>query len=373
MLPRSDYDIIDHDGFWPSCCPPSPLYCRLHTADCYYRSSPNLLSLSNRTCFTRNEVSIPHSPPAFLHHFPTRISIAHQHIVRTSGSWSQINWRTYLTGYLVMVLLHMSLLLLSSHIDLSSQCWAGGVWSHILLGAYPPPLYSIYPWIGYISINILVAVIFHIIPPVSLTFFSITSFKFHVSTFKLPRILTPHILDTLLFPLDAILRLGSITTALDLVHMHSDPRLSQSLFLRLFASAVASAGGWVTAATLAVWTPEWHFTTPVFLKGGVVDTVDVWGGMLAGAFPVPWLVSSTHLTRKKNAAFVYGLFTASHPTYQSLLLSYSITTQKGPILTPLGARSAATVVLMAIFFWKVVMVHWIPLIRRVTQQKMKTQ
>lgn len=103
-------------------------------------------------------------------------------------------------------------------------------------------------------------------------------------TSKIPRILTPRILDTVLFPLDAVLRLGSITTALDLVHTHSDPLLSQSLFLRFIASAVASAGGGVTAATFSVWTPDWRFTTPVFLKGGVVDTVDAWGGMLAGAF-----------------------------------------------------------------------------------------
>jgi hypothetical protein len=190
---------------------------------------------------------------------------------------------------------------------------------------------------------------------------------------KIPRILTPRILDTLLFPLDAILRLGSITTTLDLVHTHPNPQLSQSLFLRLLASAVASSGGGVTAATFAVWTPEWHFTTPVFLKGGVVDTVDVWGGMLAGTFkfPVLWLIFDTRLT--EHVAFVYGIFTASHPTYQHLLLSYSITTQKGPILTPLGARSAATVVLMVVFFWKVITMHWIPLTRRATEKKMKTQ
>jgi len=220
------------------------------------------------------------------------------------------------------------------HIGIRCQCWGGGIWSHILLGLYPPQLYSIDLWIGYLSVHILVTGICYVIP-------------------SIPRLLSPCLLDTLLFPLDATLRLGSITSTLDLVHTHADPHLSQSLFLRLIISAVASAGGGVTAATLAVWTHEWRFTTPVFLRGGVVATIDIWGGMLAG--------------------FVYGLFTASHPTYQYLLLWSSIGTQKGPILTPLGARSAATAVLMVVFTWRVILVHWIPTRHASTEKKEKTQ
>jgi len=240
----------------------------------------------------------------------SRVSIAYQSNVINSGSWGRIHWGTYLAGFLVMG-------------------WAGSIWSNLLLGLYPPQLYSINSWIGYLSVHLfLTAVIPHI-----------------------QNILSPRILDTVLVPIDAILRLTSITTALSLLQSHPDDRLSQSLFLQLFIGSVASAGGGITAATLEVWTPEWKFGTPVVLKGGWIASVDFWGGIIT--------------------TFTYGLLTASHPTYQHFLYSLSITSDPGPVLTPLGARAAATIVLSTIFFWRALAVHWV--IRKVPEVKLKSQ
>jgi len=140
--------------------------------------------------------------------------------------------------------------------------------------------------------------------------------------------------------------------SLSLVQSHSDPRLSQSVFLQLLIGAVASAGGGVTAATFGVWTSEWNFGTPVVLKSGWVESVDVWGGIIA--------------------AFTYGLLTTSHPTYQYLLHFLSITSHPGPVLTALGARSTATIVLASIFLWRVLVVHWVGTVTR-KQVKEKSQ
>jgi len=241
----------------------------------------------------------------------TRVSIAYQSNVRNTGNWGRITWGTYLAGFLVM-------------------SWGGSVWSHILLGLYPPQLYSVQPWISYLSVHLLLT---GIIP--------------HIQS-----VISPRILDTLLFPIDSVLRLSSITASLSLLQAHPDPHLSQSLFLQLIIGAVASAGGGVTAATFDVWTPEWKFGTPVILKSNWVGSVDVWGGAVT--------------------AFVYGLLTASHPTHEHLLKSLSITSQPEPALTPLEARAAATIVLAVIFLWRVVVVHWIGTAAR-EETKEKTQ
>jgi len=227
-----------------------------------------------------------------------RVSIAYQSNVRNTGNWGRMPWATYLAGFLVM-------------------SWGGSVWSHILLGQYPPQLYSVHPWISYLSVHIF-----------------LTGILPHIQSF-----LSPRILDTILFPIDSVLRLTSITTSLSLIQSHSDPRLSQSLFLQLLIGAVACAGGGATAATLGVWTSEWKFGTPVVLKSSWVESVDVWGGVIT--------------------AFIYGLLTASHPTYQYLLHTLSITSHPGPAVTALGARSAATVILAIIFLWRVLVVHWV--------------
>jgi len=205
--------------------------------------------------------------------------------------------------------------------------WGGSVWSHIFLGLYPQQLYSVHPWISYLSVHILLTAILPYIQTA----------------------LSPRMLDSILFPIDSVLRLSSITACVSLVQSHTDPRLSQSLFLQLLIGAVASAGGGITAATFDVWTPDWKFGTPVVLKSSWVACTDVWGGAVT--------------------AFIYGLLTASHPTYQDILLSFSITSKPGPVLTPLGARAAATIVLAAIFLWKALVVHWFGAMRKPVKEK----
>jgi hypothetical protein len=82
-------------------------------------------------------------------------------------------------------------------------------------------------------------------------------------------LLNVKIIDTLSpFP-DAILRTLTITHSLTLV-MH------------LIIGAVSSSGGGQLAATLGVWNVDWRLGTPTFLKGGLIPTLDVWSGSLAG-------------------------------------------------------------------------------------------
>lgn len=258
------------------------------------RGTANVTQLITDTLVHPNY--FPYSLGLALH--AARVSIAYQSNVRNTGNWERIPWATYLAGFLIM-------------------SWGGSVWSHILLGLHPPQLYSVHPWISYLSIHLLLTGIFP-----------------HIQS-----ALSPRTLDTLLFPMDSVLRLTSITASLSFLQSHPDPRLSQSLFLQLIIGAVASAGGGATAATLGVWTPDWKFNTPMVLTSDLVGTTDVWGGMVT--------------------AFTYGLLTASHPTHQYLLQTLSITSNPGPVLSPLGARAAATILLAVIFLWRVLIVHWV--------------
>jgi hypothetical protein len=47
------------------------------------------------------------------------------------------------------------------------QAWGGGLISHFLLGLPPPMLYSFHPAINYLSIHLLVTLIYQIFPDVS--------------------------------------------------------------------------------------------------------------------------------------------------------------------------------------------------------------
>lgn len=47
------------------------------------------------------------------------------------------------------------------------KAWAGGVFSQVLLGEYPPQIYSIDPWIVYVSVHVLLTGFFQAFPTVS--------------------------------------------------------------------------------------------------------------------------------------------------------------------------------------------------------------
>jgi len=51
----------------------------------------------------------------------------------------------------------------------TTQAWGGGILSHFLLGVPPPMLYSFHPSINYISVHLLVTLVFQIFPDASLS------------------------------------------------------------------------------------------------------------------------------------------------------------------------------------------------------------
>jgi hypothetical protein len=74
----------------------------------------------------------------------------------------------------------------------------------------------------------------------------------------------------------------TITHSLSLLFSHPNPEVSHSLVMHLIIGAVSSSGGGQLAATLGVWNVDWRLSTPMFLKGGMMPTLDVWSGSLAG-------------------------------------------------------------------------------------------
>lgn len=199
------------------------------------------------------------------------------------------------------------------------MCWGGGLLSHFLLSIPPPQILSAYPTINYLSTHIFLGIV--------------------LNALGAPSAKT---IDTVLPLLDAIMRTGAICSTVNIVTAHPNPAISSSLFLQLLIGAIASSGGGVAASTLAVWDPQWSLRTPPFLRGGVVDTLDVWSGSVAAA--------------------VYGSLLALHPSYEPItrLLSgngeaYITGT---PLMSPLEARSASVLVLTVLYSYRVYATHY---------------
>ncbi|KIM43733.1 hypothetical protein M413DRAFT_443638 [Hebeloma cylindrosporum] len=242
-----------------------------------------------------------------------RVSMGFQSHARRSTT--PHSWGTYLTGFLIMA-------------------WGGGILSHLLLGVPPPMLYSFHPAINYISVHLLVTLVFQIFPD----------------------LLNPQVLDTILWPLDALLRTNSVTSLLGLLDTPNvHPEYQNSPLAHLIVGAIVSSGGGLSAGTLDVWSPNWTFNTPPILRAGAgwVGTLDVWGGAL-----VALIYSST--TGHKA-------FTSLH-TYTTLLLSshtFSLTRKPHPDsdfppLSALAAKSLAGAVLGLLFAARVIKLHWLP-------------
>jgi hypothetical protein len=66
-------------------------------------------------------------------------------------------------------------------------------------------------------------------------------------------------------------------------------QLKASPLLHIFLGAVATGGGGGLAGTLNVWSSNWSFGTPVFLRDGVGiwSLLDFWGGALIGVSQFP--------------------------------------------------------------------------------------
>ncbi|KAG5334208.1 hypothetical protein E4T56_gene8148 [Termitomyces sp. T112] len=197
-----------------------------------------------------HQTFFPYPIAATVH--AARVSLAYQVNARSAARATGvgIQWGPYVVGYLVMT-------------------WGGTLWTHHILQIPPPMLYSTTPWIIYTSTHII------------LTFL----------TALFPIVLDNEIikvLDTVLFPLDAMVRTGTVTSAVGLIAPTTPPALAPTALTHLLIGALASSGGTLTASTLSTWSATWSLTTPPILRAPtllafVLGSMDVWGGALVAA------------------------------------------------------------------------------------------
>jgi len=227
-----------------------------------------------------------------------RITHAYRCRIKASGNRGRLRAGPEYAGFLLM-------------------CWGGTLITNFLMFLPPPQLLSISPWVNYLGVYIL----------------------FGYTADMAPSLKT---VDTALPLLDAILRSGSVCGAVNLAYTHPNPAIASSLFFQLFVGALASGGAGITTSTLGVWNSEWSFRTPPFLYGGMVDTLDIWGGSLTAA--------------------VYGCLMGYHPAYEPYTRWLSGMGTKyvpgTPLVSPLEARSVVIVVLAVLFSFRVYKVHY---------------
>ncbi|KAJ7045426.1 hypothetical protein C8F04DRAFT_1064735 [Mycena alexandri] len=162
---------------------------------------------------------------------------------------SRLSWGAHLFGFLLM-------------------CWGGSLSSHLLLSLPPPQLYALGPWINYSAVHVLFTVLFHYLPIPDASF-----------------------TNTVLFPLDGLLRVNSVIHTLSLLNVPSvSPLLVTSPLFHFILGAAASAGGGLLGGTFSLWTPNWQFSTPPPLRTGVWgfwSTLDIWaGGVVAVTYSI---------------------------------------------------------------------------------------
>ncbi|EDR10180.1 uncharacterized protein LACBIDRAFT_318299 [Laccaria bicolor S238N-H82] len=238
-----------------------------------------------------------------------RISIAFQIAQRKSPA--SPSWGTYIFGYLI-------------------TCWAGGLLSHFLLGLPPPMLYSFHPYIIYITVHLVSTLLFSLFP-------------FLLSA--------PALIDTLLFPLDALLRAN--TVALNLAHLslplspssRTPLQYALSPFSHLLFGSIAVASGGIALSTFSLASNQWSLSTPHVLRStaGLWDNTDVWAGALAA-----YIYSST----THHPAFTFD----SRSKFQ-----YPLVNLEGRLpFDAQTAKSLSAFVLVAIYATRVVAVHYLP-------------
>ncbi|KAF8317650.1 hypothetical protein DL93DRAFT_514337 [Clavulina sp. PMI_390] len=227
-----------------------------------------------------------------------RITHAFRGRMKALGTHAQLGFGPEFAGFLLM-------------------CWGGGILSNFLMFQPPPQLLTVQPWLNYISVHILFGYAVDYAP-------------------------SPKFLDTYLPIFDAILRTGSVCGAVSAARAHPNPAIASSTFFHLIIGAVASAGGGVTASTLGVWNTEWSLRRPPFLQGGVVDTLDLWGGSIVAA--------------------VYSCLLGLNPAYEPYTRWLSGLGDKyepgTPLMTPLEARSVSVIILAGLFAWRAYMIHY---------------
>ncbi|KAK7057272.1 hypothetical protein R3P38DRAFT_2840331 [Favolaschia claudopus] len=215
----------------------------------------------------------------------SRISLVFHTNLQASGT--PLSWGAHLFGYLLM-------------------CWGGSFASHFLLGIPSPQIYALGPWINYTMVHLFFTALFDYFPLPDST-----------------------LTNTVLFPLDGLLRANSVILALShLKNPSVNPLLVASPLFHFLLGAAASSGGGLLGGTLNVWTPNWHFSTPPPLRSGVWGvwtTLDIWAGGVVAA--------------------TYGLLTA-HPAFQPLRAQISFLDAKPFSVRDAKSASAALMILL---------------------------
>ncbi|KAF5339847.1 hypothetical protein D9611_009160 [Ephemerocybe angulata] len=265
-----------------------------------------------------------------------RISLVYQTLARKAGlgTYSKFPWGPYIAGYLV-------------------SCWAGGIITNFLLGMPPPMAYSFQPYINYLAVHLGLT-----------AFFSV-----------FPFLLIPKIFDTLLFPMDALLRSLSVTGTLGLLDNPNVPPAFKAMnnpFGHILLGALASASGGISMSTFSLTLPSWQFSTPPILTAGLWSSADVWGGALAAvifgaatqspAFTIP----STNPAVLGPAYFPLNLVPQ---TILELLFRPSAVAAKGasqahilalsPQVAPHVGKAMAAVALAVVFGSRALYTHWL--------------
>ena len=222
-----------------------------------------------------------------------------------------------------MVRMQFTLYLFS---DTRFQCWGGTFLSRNFLGLPQPVVYLIPPYINYVTVHLVLTLVFDVFPT----------------------LLNPKLFDTVLFPIDAVVRVAAITSTVAFLSMPSPagtsvhPALTLSPLTHMVIGALSSNGGGITASTLSTWSPSWSFSTPPILRAGtgLWGSVDFWGGAVV--------------------AVIYGTATG-HEAFSdvtAVLSQMRLVSMDGAKMESLEARALAAAVLSVLFGIRAWKVHW---------------
>lgn len=201
------------------------------------------------------------------------------------------------------------------------------------MGLPVPNFYSFHPAINYLSVHLICTILFY----------------------NFPGLLNSKLLDTIFWPLDALLRTNAVTSTQSLLaHPLVPSEYKLSPLTHLILGAIASAGGGISVGTINGFSSSWAFATPPFLRlgAGWAGTLDVWGGALV--------------------ALIYGCLIGD-PAFNGLITLASATSKTHTSavvlpLTPLAAKAIAGIILGGLFATRTVQTHWMS----TTPQRSKT-
>jgi hypothetical protein len=187
-------------------------------------------------------------------------------------------------------------------------------------------LHTIDPYINYITVHLVLTFVFELFPD----------------------LLSQKLFDTMLFPIDALVRILAITAGVNLLSSsHSasvsvHPSFVNSPFTYMIIGALSSSGGGLTAATLSTWTHAWSFSTPPLFRAetGLWGSVDFWGGALV--------------------AGIFG-FVTRHEAFtevRAALDGAGLVSMKGTAMDPLEAQALGAAILTILFGVRVWKVYW---------------